>query len=189
MGLIPLALTFLKANWKWIVPVVAALGLLAYIKILHMEINHYKAEAATAKAAIAANGELEEQLNQAFNEMSKKYHDSLKNQFALQDSQGQAVRERIAKNEASKHVPLDADLIGLFNGLKPTPGPVATAKPGDDGKAAAAQEAVKTLNDLLVVSAENDENHLKCIATVEQWQTFWKEFEMTYKARVSNDQH
>lgn len=188
MGLITLALGFLKANWKWVVPVVAALGLLIYIKILHMEINHYKAEVVAARAAIAANGELEEQLNQAFNEMSKKYHDSLKNQFALQDAQGQAVRERIAKNEASKHVPLDADLIGLFNGLKPSPGPVATAKPGDDGKATTPQEAVSTLNDLLVVSTENDENHLKCIATVEKWQEFWKEFEMKYKARVSNNE-
>lgn len=180
------ALLFLRLNWKWLAPVVLALGLLGYIKVLHLKIDHYKAEAVAAKAAIAANGELEEQLQAAYSEMSKKYHEAVKNQFALQDSQAATVIERIKKDETSKHVPLTDNDISLFNSLKPAPSVITRTESGNVSPTAPTEEAV-TLNRLLLVSAENDANHLKCIIVVEKWQTFWKEFSMAYMAAVNNE--
>lgn len=186
MPLAPILL-FLRANWIPISIGVACLALMGYIKVLHMEIDHYKGQVVELKQVIQKNAETEEQLQIANKGLTEKYKQALKNQFAMQDSQGQIVAERIKKNEASKHIPLDAELIGLFNGLKPAPPAAPTAVRGDAPNPSPDQEAVvpeKTLNDLLQVAAYNDNNHAKCIAQVQMWQEFWKDYEMNYKAIV-----
>ena len=192
-------LLFLKANWIPIAIGIACLSLMGYIKVLHMEINHYKEEVVSLQLEKKAAAAKTAQLEQNAANISQMYHDSLKNQFALQDSQGQAVRERIAKNETSKHVILDSDIIGLFNGSKPSlklKDPAITVK-GNDGRPGTSTEDrgsaeyeaplayEHTLNELLDIAAYNDGNHLKCISTVREWQRFWTDYTESYGA-VSN---
>jgi hypothetical protein len=198
MWTLPLALQFLKANWIPVVIGVACLALMGYIGVLHLEINHYKSEVVALqlekKAAAAKTAQLEANAEN----ITKMYHESLANQFKLQDAAGTAVHERIVKNEASKHVILDSDIVGLFNSSKPSLKLKDTTNPikGNAGRPSSIEEDPRyadeaplayehTLNELLDISAYNDSNHLKCIGVVHEWQNFWKDYTESYGA-VSN---
>lgn len=175
------ALTFLRANWLPIVIGVACLSLMGYIWVIKAERDHYKNQVVELKLEIKKNNEITEQLETSNKQLTAKYREALKNQFALQTTQGEVVAERIKKDEASKTIAISPDAVSLFNGLKPAAEATPVPKSGDVREAPAAE---KTLNALLLVTNFNDTNHLKCIATVEMWQEFWREFDERYRAIV-----
>jgi hypothetical protein len=190
-----LLLGFLKQYWLPIAIGVACLALMGYVKVLHMEIDHYKAKAVTMQLAIDAAAVKEKQLEVAAAQITTKYHESLANQFKMQDAQGQAIHERITKNETAKHIVIPPDVLRLFNDSKPSlklKDPATTVK-RNDGRPSPVEEDPRfaddaplayehSLSELLDISAYNDGNHVKCIATVHEWQHFWIDYTETYKA-------
>ncbi len=136
----------------------------------------------------------ERALEKSAEELTKKYKESLHNQFVLQAEQGRQAVERIKKDEETKRIILSANAISLFNASKPsTTGEATTpAIKGNDGAsgvpkpsgAAGVDSTTPTasLQDLLLVSAENDRQHYRCISQVLEWQHFWTEVEQSVKA-------
>lgn len=198
--MLPLApiLMFLKANWIPIAIGVACLALMGYIKVLHLEIDHYKAKSVQMQLAIDAAAVKEKQLEVAAEQITIKYKESLANQFALQDAQGQVIHERIKKNAEANSTHISPDIVSLFNSSKPTlklkdpaitkQGDVARTgpDPNDTGPPESGPQAYEhTLAELLDVSAINDKNHAKCIDTVHEWQGFWRDYTMNYKAAAT----
>ncbi len=184
MGTIAIAL--LKKFWPYLLGAALIGGGLLYLKGLHMQIDHYKKEATTQKdnaKRIAA------QFNKALDdaevregklalenaELTEQHRQVLTENSLLIDQHTTDLKKVIATNEELRKLKLSLNLIRLFNASKQPPGEhnevTTNAVPGNDGKATAVVEA--TGNDLFTVIAINDANHLKCIATVEEWQKFW----------------
>jgi hypothetical protein len=179
MGFLAIALPFLKTWWKVIVPIVLLLLALGYVKVLHMEIDHYKTQVIELKLAEAATREKNTLLEHAATELSKKYARQLENQLLEKQKQAKLTQERIKRDEESKRIALSSSIVSLFNDSKPDGGPVAETVRSDVGGTSAAE---KTLNQLLQVSAENDTNHTNCIATVKEWQNFWADYQRSVNA-------
>jgi len=190
-------LKFLKANWIPVAIGVACLALMGYIKVLHLEIEHYKAKEVKLQLAVDAANVKEKELEQAATQLTAKYHESLANQFKLQDAAGAAIHERIVKNAEANSTRISPDIIQLFNSSKPPTKlkDPAGAKQGNDARSTPIEEDPRyssgyeaplayehTLAELLDVSAYNDGNHEKCIDTVHEWQKFWRDYTMAYKA-------
>lgn len=171
-------LPFLKTYWKVIVVVLAVLSLVGYIKILHWQIDSCKKENLELTLVIQQANAKSQKLEDHAKALTEKYEDSLKEKQKKVDDLSNTLKERIKKNEESRRVKLSSNVVGLFNASKSESRsePVAEAKPSDDGGASTPAQVTTTLNDLLLVSAENDKNHLKCIDQVHEWQRFWKDF-------------
>lgn len=171
-------LLLLKTNWKPILIGLAVLMLLGYIQTLRLEVKHYKSSAIEAKqelkdAQITAKAEHDRQTAEA-DAITKAHLDTLRRKGDEIMKGYNDVVTKIKAHEASKHVIITPDVVSLFNestGNKPTSAP--EAKPANDGKTSTTET---TLNQLLVVTAENNANHLKCIAQVEEWQAFWEAY-------------
>lgn len=186
MGFLALAVPFLKTWWKVIVPIVLLLLALGYVKVLHLQIDHYKTQVIELKAEAAAVREKNTLLEHAATELSKKYARQLENNLLEQQKAAKLTQERIKRNEESKRIALSSDLVSLFNDSKPNSPPVTGAVSSDVSGTSTAQATLtsdqRTLNQLLQVSAENDANHLNCIATVKEWQNFWADFKRSVNA-------
>jgi hypothetical protein len=203
MPILALVLPFLKTWWKVLLPVVLLVAALVYVKVLHMEIDHYKAKTVTMQLAIDAAAVKEKALEVAAQQLTIKYKESLANQFALQDAQGQVIHERIKKNVEANRNHISPAIVELFNASKPAlklKDPAATIKGNDAGTGTHQKDSGQagrpellvdesppqayehTLAELLDVSAYNDSNHAKCIATVHEWQHFWIDYTESYKA-------
>ncbi len=124
-------------------------------------------------------------------ELTKKYKESLHNQQELQNEMGRQATKRIKEDEETKRITLSANVVSLFNSSKPaTKGETITPTIRLNAGGAAAtttpappiEEATITLNDLLLISASNDKEHLKCIDQVHEWQHFWTDVEQSVKA-------
>lgn len=180
------ALPFLKTWWKVILPVVLLLLALGYVKVLHMEINHYKNLVIELKQEAAIVREKNNLLEHAATEQSKKYARQLENRLLEEQKKAKLVKERIKRDKESAAIHLSPNIISLFNAGKPdseaTPGTVSS----DDGGASPAEKTLtsdeRTLNQLLLISAENDANHLACIQQVKEWQHFWLDFKRSVEA-------
>lgn len=173
---------FLKTWWKVILPVVLLLMALGYVKVLHMEIDHYKAQNVELRLAIKQSEDRKKLLEDNATALNKKYETQLYAKQLEETKKQKLVKERIKRDKESKLIVLPATSVELFNASKPdvsesTP----RAEQGDDGKASA-DPAVVTLNKLLEVSAINDEHHQQCINQVLEWQNFWTD----YKASVQS---
>jgi hypothetical protein len=160
---------------------------LTYIKVLRVEVEHYKKAVVTAKAEtkrvtlqfqkVVDEAEAREvQLaadNAALTERVINEQHEAQRWF---DERNKELKGRIQANEELRKLKLSLDLIRLFNASKQPPGEYnqesAATVSGHDGQATATQEVTGT--ELFTVIAENDSNHLKCIAVVEKWQEFWK---------------
>ena len=182
-----LILAILKRYWPFLVGAIVIGGAITYIKVLKMEVAHYKKEVVEAKAETkrvtlqfqkvvddAENREI--QLSSDNAELSERIASLNNENTKLIDQHTTDIKEQVKTNEELRKLKLSLDLIRLFNASKQPPGEhnevVANSNPGNDGKAAATQEVTGT--ELFTIIAENDANHLKCIATVEKWQEFWK---------------
>ncbi len=172
-------LPFLGRNWKLIAVGIAILALLAYVKVLHMERDHavakYEKEHAafeTYKANAVAMHEAMKSSNAALT-LQFKQAEIARNQAA--ETFRKTINERIKADEASKRIMLPPTSVQLFNSTttdEPDTGQSPSAHVVNDDAA----EARLTLNDLLIISAENNANHLTCINTVRDWQQFWSQF-------------
>lgn len=166
----------IQSWWKVIAVVLVILAALGYLKYLHHTIDSLKAEVVELRTVIASANAKNKQLEDAAGVLSKKYEHQLENQQLEADKRLNTITDRIRKNETAKRIALQRELVELFNDSKPNSGPTPPAKQGDAGGTGPPKETV-TLQDLLLVSAENDSNHIKCINQVHEWQNFWKDYE------------
>ncbi len=176
----------------------AIAGLLAALGGQHWyyknKVTGLENDVTTLTLSIKAANIKEKALEVAAVDLTKKYKESLHNQFELQAEQGRKAAERIKNDKESKRIILSANIISLFNESKPsTKGQATTPTIRLNAGGAAAtttpstpiEEATITLNDLLLISASNDKEHLKCIDQVHEWQHFWTDVEQSVKALES----
>ena len=177
MGFLALAVPFLKTWWKVILPVVLLLMALSYVKILHMEIDHYKEQAVELRLAIKQSEDRKKLLEDNATALNKKYETQLYAKQLEEDKKAKAIRERIKNDKESKLIVLPTTSVQLFNASKPDVSePTTTTKQDHDGETGTDPTVVITLNKLLEVSAVNDANHQKCINQVLEWQNFWTDY-------------
>ncbi len=179
MPFLALAWPFVKTWWKVIVPVVLLLLALGYVKILHMEIDHYKSQVIELKKEAAIVAEKNKLLEQAATDISKKFARQLENRLLEDQKRGKLAQERIKNDKETASIKLSPNIVSLFNAGKPDNETTPTAISKDDGEASSDS---KTLKDLLVVTAVNDINHEICIKTVDEWQNYWKEYSSSVSA-------
>jgi hypothetical protein len=146
-----------------------------------MRIDHYKSENLELTLVIEQANAKNKRLEDHAQALTAKYEGSLALKQKELDKTSKDLKERIKKDEESRRIKLSANVVGLFNASKSESNSKAApeAKPSDDGGTSPAPQVTITLNDLLLTSAENDKNHLKCIDQVHEWQKFWKDFETT----------
>lgn len=119
----------------------------------------------------------EQLASQRATELTAKYQDVVKQNNELVDQVNKAVKEKISANEELKRVRLSLSLVQLWNESKQASSQASAAVQGNDAKTSGAKAPTTevTLQDLFIVSAENDANHLKCVKQVEAWQSFWQD--------------
>lgn len=176
-----LVLMFLKANWKWIIPVLLLLGVVAYTKTLKFERDNYKKDldAITIEYNNYKKQSKENQdlLKQGATEITAKYRSVLGDATKLTIENARLNTENIKNAKELRDVRLSLDAVRLFNASKSDDSPATDTKPGNDEAPTAAKEApAVNLQDLLLVVNENDTNHKACIKTVEAWQGFWQDY-------------
>lgn len=183
----------LSKYWKVIAVAVVIGGLLTYTKIVAVERNHYKTKAETVEAKleslIASSKAEEERLNNENAALTAKYKNTLRDANTLVTVNAKLNEENIKNAKELRDVKLSLNTIRLFNASKQSSSQEekpATTVSGNDGTATsvakALEEKSQTLADLMLVVNENDANHLKCIATVTEWQNFWREYERIVNA-------
>lgn len=193
-------LLFLKANWKWIAVLVAVLGLVGYIKVIQLERDHYHQQYVNAEAQITrlvdSSKIAEAQSAQDAAELTDKYKSTLATANTLVTENARLNAQNIAKDKELAAVKLSLNAVRMFNASKQSTaeeGQSTTTVSGNDGSTAATAKALeeksqqaadtaRTLADLLQVVNINDANHLKCIKTVEEWQSFWKDYSTRVEA-------
>ena len=186
MPFLALVVPFLKTWWKVIVPVVLLLLALGYVKVLHLQIDHYKEQVVELRLQKEQANAKAKKLEDNATVISRKYELSLAATTNKIEADAFTKIERIKSNEAAKRIALTRELVELFNSTKPPSQPqtVTPTKPSNDETAT--PNRTTTLTELLVVSAKNDTNHQVCIETVSEWQQFWKDYVVTYGA-VANE--
>jgi hypothetical protein len=124
---------------------------------------------ATAKAEEDRNAENERQARAQLQKSDIK----LRSAVAAADSAAQRAERLEATNrDLLRSIRLPTVARSVFNASVRIPATPAEPDARDDGKAGA-PEADLNLDDVLRVSIENNANHLKCVAQVEAWQSFW----------------
>lgn len=176
-----LVLLFLKANWKWILPVLMLLGLFAYTGTIKLERDHYKKDldAVTLEYNNYKKQSKENQdlLKQGATEITAKYQNVLSDATKLTIENARLNMENIKNAKELRDVKLSLDAIRLFNASKSDDSSVADTKPRNDEAPTPTKETPSVnLQDLLLVVNENDANHKACIKTVEAWQGFWQDY-------------
>ncbi len=175
-----LVLTFLKSNWKLIAIGVAIAAVMGYIGVLRVERNHYAAKAKSLEVLVSSlktQAKLQEDsLKADAADLTRKYQNTLKDANTLVTVNARLNAENIKNAKELRDVKLSYNAIRLFNASKQAdPNPAPQAVEGNAGNTSPASEA--SLQDLLTVVNSNDENHLKCINALEQWQKFWPDVE------------
>lgn len=179
-----------RDNWKIIVAGLAIAGLAGYIWFLKAEVKHYRAAAANARAELAAAVAREEKLQLASEGITAKYKDALVETKKLVEENAKLLEEAIQHDKELNTLRVSYAAVGLFNASKRAPGTAAPkAVKGDDGKAGSADPAGTTngikrsvpLSEIFALVARNDANHWKCVKQVENWQSFWTDYETAYK--------
>lgn len=181
-------ITFFLKNWKLVVGGVILAALLSWIGVVTLERNHYKAEYADTKLALDTlvkdSKARQNNLQADADAITKKYnsaHDAA-NTLAIEASR--LTQEKIKSDKELAATRLSLNAVRMFNASKPT-APAADTAPAavsvDVGKASPAATPAPevsqfSLADLLAQSAKNDEEHLRCIKQVTDWQHFWSDF-------------
>ena len=178
-----IALAFLKANWKWIAVGIAALSLITYIKVIQLERNHYKNEYQQVQlkldTLVTTSKANEEHLKNDNEALSHKYANTLRDANTLVTANAGLNERNIKLDKELAATKLSLNAVRLFNASKQpasTEAVAADTKPGNDAEAASTKVSSSSLADMMLIVNENDANHLRCIATVEQWQKFWNDY-------------
>ncbi len=171
-------LPFLRANWKWIAVCIAVLAILAYVKVLHMERDHYKAKYENEHLAFQTYRSNAESMQAALKSSSAALTLQLKTQAIEQNKAAEVYRksinERIKADEASKRIMLPPASVVLINDT--TVDPTTSGSSDPNIRNADGSGSAYTLNDLEENIANNNANHWSCIRQVVAWQSMWKQF-------------
>lgn len=182
-----IALLILKKYWAYIALIIALGGLWSYSEVVKLERNHYKNEYQEVNIKlnnlIASSKQEEERLNNENAALTAKYRNTLSDANSLVVANAKLNEENIKNAKELRDVKLSNTALRLFNASKQSASteekPASTVE-GNDGTATsvakALEEKSQTLADLLVIVNKNDENHLKCINTVNEWQKFWIDY-------------
>lgn len=182
-----LILKFLKDNWKVVALIVAVLSLVGYVSFLRWEVKHYKAKYQEVTLELTAAKHREKDLQDLNEGITKKYSDSLKTIFEVNEKNLDLISQGIKKDEELKSITLSYNSIRLFNKSKRDPAtPLAKTEQGNAGKASATEAPSVAaypvnlrvpLTEVFLIVAENDANHWKAVKQVEMWQSFWADYE------------
>ena len=174
-------LALLIKFWPYIAGAVAIIAFLGYLKVLHVEIDHYKTEATTAKNELIAYREAAEATqaawkseNAALTLESKQKSAKLLQQFNAPNP----IIKRIQDNVTLRTVVVPPVAVELFNESTrdPTGSSTASAQRSDEST------TESTLADTLAVCAENATNQWFNYKQVIAWQEFWD----TYSKGLAN---
>ena len=179
----------LKAFWPYILGAALVIGFGLYIGTLKLEISHYKSQLAQTKAEYEAykleaehQAKALEQNNAAIN---LKHKEVLNYAFSELDKINKDIKERIRGDKTARGISLPSSIVGLFNESAGQGNTTTKTDPGNAGKAGSTKdtgplvtEDSYNLGDLLFTADENNKNHWKCIKQVEEWQSFWHDFEV-----------
>lgn len=177
-------LLLLKQYWKELVIVGLVVGAFAYLKVLHLQIEHYKSVAAQCETKLREAEGREQQLGEANKEITKRYNKSLKDVYSNSNKLDKYIKEDIKKNEEIAKLRVSADSVRLFNKSKLDPATTTTdtieRNVGETNPSSTSTnsqtESTVSLTAIYEVSAENDKNHWKCVKQVEDWQGFWQDY-------------
>lgn len=198
---------FFKTYWIPVLAIAIIAGLGLRYETVRIERDSYKVKLATATETIkqaetqlialrlevtqanAKTATVEREAADNAAQLTSKY----KNVLAAKDvviSKNEALNEQnIKQSKELRNLHLSLNAVRLFNASKqqaesggvPASGAnsAATVK-GNDATTGTA--GTVTVSDAFQVVAHNDANHLRCIAKVQQWQSFWKDFSTKYVA-------
>lgn len=179
---VALLMTFLKANWKPLVILVAILSLGGYIQFLRVDVEHYKTKYQNTQLALDTlvknSKDKEDKLAADAKAATAKYQNTLRDANLLIVANAKLNAENIQNAKELRNVKLSLATVQLFNASKQSTTEAnqpPTAKQGDAPTTSTTENV--TLQDLLLIGNENDANHLKCIKQVEDWQKLWKDTE------------
>jgi len=178
-----MVLELVKKFWPYIVIGFLVLGAFTYVKVLKAEIAHYKNKYEEEHQMVVLAQQKQANLEQQNKEITKASEETSAKYEKLWVENKTLQAEKIKRDKESRGIKLSDNVISLFNGSKqPDQTSTAPTIKADDGKASTAKDVGPsnpqpiTLNDLLQVSNENDQNHYRCIEQVEEWQSFWTKY-------------
>lgn len=175
--------TLLKAYWKPIAIGLAIFSVLAYIKILHVEVNHYESEAKSYKASydslVAAQTKRVAELQATFTAQDKVRAASTAAQASTINAQQKVISQKIHENAELKRTIISAAARELFNeSTQNRPDQSTTTPQANTGDASQTTSSHSTTLDVLLdISNQNNANHNTCIKAVEAWQSMWTQYE------------
>lgn len=174
----PLVWMFVKSNWKLIVIGLAIAALMGYIGFLKLEVSHYKTKYEDAQLVIAEIHSKEEAQKAAAAAITRKYENSQAAYKLALAELGKKTQEKIANDTELANTRVSLNALRLFNESKQG-GDTAPAVQGHAGETSGTSQGPGTtsLTTIFAVSAKNDENHLRCVKQVEEWQNFWRDYE------------
>jgi hypothetical protein len=160
--------------------------IVGYIGYLRIDRNHWKHKAEELQLVINQALSREEALQLGNAAITKKYEGLLAVLNLQEDKYTKLLQEKISNDKELNSLRISYRALRLFNESKRDPAaPTTTTLEGNDAKANSSEassnnEGSVTLATVFKQVAENDGNHWKCVHQVEQWQTFWKDFESNY---------
>lgn len=194
---LPLVWSFVQKNWKWVLIGLAVAALLGYIASLKIRVSYYKEKyedtVATLAQVVREAENTEARLSSANNALSREYEARLAVVYQVVEAKQAALEERIKQDEASKRIRLPDSTVRLFNESTQSTKEPTISEQGNDGAASGADSIDSaeglgySVNDLIMVSNTNNTNHIKCVAQVLEWQSFWEKYTANVESIVNVD--
>jgi hypothetical protein len=119
-----------------------------------------------------------------------KHKDVLKEQNELIAANDMLVQKEIQSDKELRTLRLTLGNVRVFNNSARGPGGKETTPTvkGNASQADPTKDSGFTGVDLFTVIAENNKNHLACVAQVLEWQSFWQDYSESV-ARLNNASH
>lgn len=178
-------LLWLKGNWKLVALVIGVLCIVSYIGILQMEVSHYKAKAADVETKFALYKEQAEAkqatLEKGAAEISARHEHTLSVLDAELAKSSLLNQQRIAANEELRRTRISLAAVQLLNESTRKPEEPAPAVQGDAPSPTGTEARTVDLSTVFAVVADNNKNHLACTKRLEEWITFWGEYQAVVK--------
>lgn len=180
--MIPLMLTFLRANWLYVVLGIVIAGTLAYIGVLKLSRDYYKDKAATVQINFDAYKAKIKAETEAFEEMaflsSKEANQKILAQQKIIDEKQASLSKRIRDDKTIRSINVPIESVRMLNesaSNSPTTGdPKGTSqetRASETGSPASAQ--IVNLSTIFSTVVENNINHEKCINQLEGLQEWY----------------
>lgn len=176
---------FIRQHFMAILIGLAVLSLVGYIGSLKVSNHFLRKEVGELQLQISTLRDRESKLETANAAITTKYKGLDGKYSKLQTDNLKTLKEKIANEKELSAIKLSVNAVSLFNASKGDSNGQnsSTTVTGNDGRTRALE---KTLADLLIVSAENDTNHLICIDNLKKWQGFWRDYSSVIVS-INND--